>query len=129
MMREGMTYEAFAKVSQENTAQQMGSGGLRVYATPALVALMESAAYQLAQGELEEGKTSVGIEMNVKHMAATPVGMEVHAKATLTKIDGKKLYFSIEAFDEKVQIGSAEHIRYVVDGESFQKRADEKRNG
>lgn len=126
MMQEGMTYEAFAKVGEENTACQMGSGGLQVYATPALVALMESAAYQLAQGELETGKTTVGIEMNVKHMAATPMGMDVYAKATLTQVDGKKLYFSIAAYDKKVQIGSAEHIRYIVDGESFQQKANDK---
>ncbi len=79
----------------------MKSGALKVYATPAMIALMEQAAYTSVAGELEEGQGTVGTLMNVSHISATPVGMEVTAKSELVKVDGRKLVFHVEAYDER----------------------------
>ncbi len=118
-MKNDIRNELLLKVTNEKTAKSMGSGTLDVFATPALIALMEQTAAESVEKELENGQTSVGTLINMQHLAATPVGMEVTCKSVLTAVEGRKLIFEIEAFDEAGLIGKAHHERFVVDGERF----------
>lgn len=115
----GMKGTAETFVEREDTAQEVGSGSLLVYATPCMVALMEGAACEAIADGLEEGETSVGIELNIAHTAATPVGMDVRAKAEVTAIDGKIVTFHIQAFDESGEIGNGTHKRAVLNAQRF----------
>ena len=122
----GMTGSAETLVERADTAQEVGSGSLLVYATPCMVALMEGAACNALEGKLAEGETSVGTRMDVQHLAATPVGMEVRAEAELIEADGRKLVFEIDAFDEKGPIGKGRHERFLVQEERFLAKTYEK---
>ena len=126
MIKVGITGEAKDQVTDNNIAKTLRSGELKVYATPAMVALMEEAAYKSVQDELEEGKGTVGTEMNVKHLASTPIGMEVTAKAELVEVDRRRLVFKVEAFDERGKIGEGIHERFIIDNEKFQEKTDNK---
>lgn len=114
------------KVTENLTACAMGSGSLAVYATPALVALMEHAACEAIASTLEDGVTTVGTEMNVQHVSATPVGMEVWAEAELTAQEGRGYAFAITAYDAKGVIGTATHKRVAVKAEKFLARTNQK---
>ncbi len=103
-------------VTDSDTAIAHKSGGLPVYATPAMIALMENAAFTLLKND---GKDSVGTEMNVKHTRACLVGAEVHAVATVTSVNGNWVNFNVQAFDGKGEIGSGVHTRYIIDSEKF----------
>ncbi len=118
-MEIGHSFTSTLIVGNAHTAMQLGSGDLPVFATPALIALMENAAMLTVQNSLSAEKTTVGVGVNIKHTKATPLGATVKAKATLVVIDGAKLTFRIEAWDEVGEIGHGEHVRYVVDRESF----------
>ncbi|MBU3154431.1 thioesterase family protein [Clostridium estertheticum] len=109
-------------VGKSDTANSYGSGDLDVYATPAMTALMENAAKNGVKKELPVGYTTVGIEISVKHIKPTPVGVKVRAEAILEKAEGKKLTFKVEAFDDMGKIGEGTHIRYVVKAEEFIKK-------
>jgi predicted thioesterase len=109
-----------------NTAQALGSGTVPVYATPALVALLEEAAVNALRPVLDAGKTSVGTRIDISHLAATPIGMAVSAQATLTAVDGRRLTFAVRADDEAELIAEGVHERVVVDEERFLARAREK---
>ena len=109
-------------VTQELTAQAMGSGSLAVFATPALAALMEKAACLAMDGGLDEGIASVGVEMALEHLAASPVGMEVRATARLLESDGRRFTFEIEAHDKQGLVGRARHTRATVKAEKFMER-------
>jgi len=115
----GLSAELKITVSDADTAAKWGSGLVPVYSTPALVGLMEAAAVQALAGQLEAGKTTVGGRIDVRHLAATPVGMSVRARAELTAIDGRKLTFQVEAWDEIEKIGEALHERFLIDSEKF----------
>lgn len=123
----GITGEAATAVSEANTAVAYGSGGVKVFATPAMIGLMERAALTSVQPYLEEGLTTVGIRVDVEHLAATPVGMRVAATSRLTEIDGKRLVFQVEAGDEKELIGRGIHERFIVAEEKFLARAAKKK--
>ena len=117
------------KVEEENLACAMGSGSLMVLATPAVVALMENAAAELAQIELDnEELTTVGTMISIEHTSPTPIGAEVTATATLTKTDGRMFYFDVVANDKKGEIAKGTHTRVSVKAEKFQMKADEKFN-
>ena len=118
-LKPGLEGCAETLVEAADTALEVGSGSLRVYATPCLAALMEGAACECIEGALPEEQTSVGISLNLRHTAATPVGMTVRAVARLTAVEGKKLTFAITAFDEAGEIGAATHERVVVNAERF----------
>ena len=119
----GLKGEVFTQVEREDTAKEVGSGDLLVYATPCMVALMEGAACEaIAQG-LSENETTVGIELNIQHLAATPVGMEVRAEATVTAVEGKIITFEVEAFDEAGTIGKGTHKRALVNTQRFLDKA------
>ena len=111
---------------ESKAAAVMGSGSLMVYATPALVALMEHAACEALKGMLEEDVTTVGTQMNVKHVAATPMGMAVRAEAELTAQEGRSYTFTIKAYDDADLIGEAEHQRVAVKIEKFMARTNAK---
>jgi predicted thioesterase len=106
-------------VTDNNTALSVGSGSLAVYATPAMLALIEKAACEALNGILDEAETTVGTLLNVKHIAATPVGMKVSATAELIERDGRRLVFKVEANDECGRIGEGIHERFIVNSEKF----------
>ena len=118
-MEIGKSYTVKIKVEEKDTAKAVGSGTLLVLATPKMIALMEEAAYKSVAEDIEAGTSSVGTLMNVKHLSATPVGMEVSATATVTEVDGRKIAFKVEAYDEAGLIGEGVHERFVVAEEKF----------
>lgn len=122
-IKQGLCAKAETVVQMKDTAKTMESGLLVVLATPRLIALMEKAAYTAVQPLLPEGYSTVGIHISVSHLAATPVGVKVWVKATLVEIEGKKLMFNIEAYDERDKIGEARHERFVIEEDRFLKKA------
>ena len=117
---------AEALVEQEDTAKIVGSGNLLVYATPCMVALMEGAAYESIAPFLADGESSVGTMMLLNHISATPVGMEVRAESEVTAVDGRKVTFSIKAYDEAGEIGNAIHERFIVKADRFLEKTYDK---
>ena len=115
----GLKGEASTLVEREDTAQEVGSGSLLVYATPCMVALMEGAACNALEGVLPEDKTSVGIELSISHIAATPVGMEVRAEAEITEVEKNILTYTVTAYDESGKIGEGTHKRAVITAQKF----------
>ena len=122
----GMKAEVGTLVEREDTAAEVGSGSLMVYATPCMVALMEGAACEAIADCLPETKTSVGTELNVSHLSATPVGLEVRAEAEVTAVEGNTITFRVTAFDEAGKIGEGTHKRVIVSSQRFLDRAYEK---
>ncbi len=118
-MQEGLSYTANVDVTLANCAVTAGSGDLEVFATPAMVALMENAAMMAVAGALPEGSTTVGAEMNVTHVKPSGIGARISATATLTAVEGRKLTFSVVASDNDGVIGEGVHVRYIVDRERF----------
>ena len=115
----GMKGEVSSLVEREDTAQEVGSGSLLVYATPCMVALMEGAACEAITEAIPEGKTSVGIELNIAHQSATPVGMSVRAEAEVIAVEGSIITFQLTAFDEAGKIGEGTHKRALINTERF----------
>jgi len=115
----GMKGEVQTVVEREDTAAEVGSGSLLVYATPCMVALMEGAACEAIADELKETGTTVGTELNIQHISATPVGLEVRAVATVTAVEGKVITFDVEAFDEAGPIGKGTHKRVLITAQRF----------
>ena len=124
----GLSAEFKHTVSEIDTASHWGSGGLPVFSTPALVGLMESTAVIALRGHLPPGQTTVGGHIDVHHLAPTPVGMLVHARAELIDIDGKKLTFKVQAWDDNELIGEADHERFVIDEAKFMAKVAAKRH-
>lgn len=127
MLETGIKGSGTVMVTDENTAKAMGSGELMVFATPAMIALMEKTAYESVAPYLDEGCGTVGTALNVRHVAATPVGMEVRCESQLIRVDGRALTFLVKAYDEAGCIGEGEHERFIVWNEKFQTKADAKR--
>jgi predicted thioesterase len=125
----GLTGETEAVVTEADTADRWGSGIVPVYGTPALVGLLEGAAVQALVDHLPPGQTSVGGWIDVRHLAPTPVGMRVRARAELVEVEGRRLVFHIEAWDETEKIGEATHERFVIDQERFVAKAKAKARG
>lgn len=115
-------------VGEKDTAKSFGSGGVEVYATPMMIGLMENASLKAVDEFLEEGYATVGTHLDVKHLAATPVGMTVKARAKLIAIEGRALTFHVEAIDEVEKIGEGTHKRFIIPLEKFIKKAQEKQD-
>lgn len=127
-IEKGTKHEVKKTVTAEITAAEMGSGALAVFATPAMVALMEQAASELCEKYTEEGITTVGTAINIQHLAATAVGAEVKAVATVTFCDGRKITFDVEAFDNAGLIGKGTHERFSIKSDKFMIKAEERKN-
>ena len=119
----GMKAEVFTMAERGDTALEVGSGSLLVYATPCMAALMEGAACEAIESELPEGNTSVGTELNIVHLSATPVGLEVRAEAEVTAVDGSTITFALSAYDEAGKIGEGTHKRVIVSSQRFLDKA------
>lgn len=115
----GLKGEVSTMVEREDTALEVGSGSLLVYATPCMVALMEGAACEAVAEALPEDKTTVGIELNISHLSATPVGLDVRAEAEVTAVDGNVITFQVTAYDEAGKIGEGTHKRAVISTQRF----------
>jgi predicted thioesterase len=123
----GLVGEVHATVDASMLASALGSGAVQVFSTPSMIALMENAAAKAVEGVLPPGQTTVGTRMDVRHLAATPLGLEVRARAELRDVDGRKLTFTVEAFDSQEKIGEGTHERVVVDPTRLIARAAAKR--
>jgi fluoroacetyl-CoA thioesterase len=115
----GLRGKATMRVAPRHTAEAWGSGDVPVYGTPSLVALLETAAVNAVAGRLAPGETTVGTWLDVSHLAATPIGAEVWAEAELTGIEGRKLTFTVAAFDPHEKIGEGRHHRMIVARDRF----------
>ena len=122
-LKEGMSKTVEEIVNIYTTALAVKSGSLAVYATPAVCALMERAAAELAEENLRDGYTTVGTSIEVKHIAPTPVGMKVRASVLVTAAEGRKMSFAVKAFDEKEEIACGTHERVIVSRRKFAEKA------
>lgn len=122
----GLAAEQVAIVTPELTARHLGSGGADVFATPAMIALMEGAAVAAIDALLPPGQASVGTAIAVHHLAATPLGAEVRARAEVTAVEGQQVSFRVEAWDDVERIGEGTHTRFVIDLDRFARRVAEK---
>ena len=118
-IKTGHSFTQEITVQYKDTAAVYASGKLEVFATPAMVGLMENTAIKCLEGMLDDDSDTVGIEINTKHVKATAVGKKVACKATITEVDGRRIRFSIEAWDETAPIGSAIHDRFIINPEKF----------
>lgn len=120
----GLIGEAITTVTEDLTAYSIGSGSLDVYATPAMIALMEEACVAAIDPHLSEGYSSVGIEVNAQHLSATPIGENIRAIAEISRIDGKRVTLEVRAWDERELIGEGTMVRYIIDVQAFLDRLD-----
>ena len=124
MLKTGIIGKQIIKVTEEMTAEKLGSGKLPVYATPNMITLIENTASASVEEYLEEGQGTVGTFVNVKHLAATPIGMSVTCETELTQVDRKRLVFETKVYDESELIGEGIHERFIIDKEKFMKKAE-----
>ena len=127
MLETGIKGTKTVTVNEANTAKTMGSGTLDVFATPALIALMEETCWRSVADQLEDGCGTVGTLLEIKHTAPTPVGMDVTCESELTEVDGRRLVFTVQAHDAKGLVGEGRHERFVIQNEKFQAKANAKR--
>ena len=121
-MQVGMKHECSVVVTEALTANKIGSGLLPVYATPSMIALMENTCAECVQSCLNEGEGTVGMAVDIKHVAATPIGKTVRCECELKEISGKKLLFEVNAYDDKGLIGTGTHKRAIISNEQFMAR-------
>jgi predicted thioesterase len=121
-LKPGLIGESTELVTEQVTAAFFGSGLVPAFATPALIALMENASVRAIQDHLAPGQTSVGTALNIQHLAATPIGMTVRARAELIAIEGRRVTFTVQAWDDQEKIGEGTHARAIVDDARFQER-------
>ncbi len=123
----GQAGRAETVVTQSNTARSVGSGSLPVFATPCMTALMEQAACDCLLPFLEKGQSSVGTALSIVHSSATPIGLTVWAESCVTAVNGKKITFSVTAFDEAGKIGEGTHERFLITNDRFLAKAEGKK--
>lgn len=127
MLSTGIKGRKTTEVTQENTAEAVGSGTLPVFATPAMIALIEATASESVAPFLEEGSSTVGTHLDIAHSSATPVGMSATCETELVEVDRRRLVFRVVVTDAKGEIGSGTHERFVVDNAKFMSKAESKR--
>ena len=127
MLETGIKGTKTVTVNEANTAKTMGSGTLDVFATPALIALMEETCWRSVADQLEDGCGTVGTLLEIRHTAPTPVGMDVTCESELTEVDGRRLVFTVQAHDAKGLVGEGRHERFIINNDKFQSKADAKR--
>lgn len=115
-------------VDTSNTAKSMGSGSLDVFATPSMVAIMEKASTMALESYLEDGTTTVGTALDITHVSATPIGMNVYATSEVVAVNNREITFKVQAFDDAGLIGEGTHKRFIVMAEKFQNKANKKLN-
>jgi fluoroacetyl-CoA thioesterase len=125
----GMSIEASQTVTEERTARHMGSGSVRVYSTPSMVLFIEETCHKLAAQALPPGNSTVGVSLNIQHLAPTPVGQHVTVRAEVVQVEGKRITFRADVADEVEPVGHAEHVRAIIDLERFQQRVQAKAQG
>ena len=121
-MLKGLTNSETLLVRHEDTAAVYGSGALEVFATPAMIALMEKTCLESVSDKIGEGNTTVGISVNIKHLKASPVGALIRCDATLVEVDRRRLVFEVKCFEGETLIGEGIHERFVVDSEKFMRK-------
>ena len=126
MLKTGVKGHQELVVTQELTAKNMGSGVMDVFATPAMLSLMEKTAFTSVAEYLNEGCGSVGTKVDIEHVASSPVGMKITCDSELIEVEGRKLVFKVEAYDEKGLIGKGTHERFIVENKKFQEKTDNK---
>ncbi len=127
MLETGIKGTKTVTVNEANTAKTMGSGTLDVFATPALIALMEETCWRSVADQLEDGCGTVGTLLEIRHTAPTPIGMDVTCESELVEVDGRRLVFTVQAHDAKGLVGEGRHERFVIQNEKFQAKANAKR--
>jgi fluoroacetyl-CoA thioesterase len=118
----GLTHEISIPVTRDRTAKHLETGAAAVFSTPSMVWLVEHAAQVLAQMHLPEGQSTVGAEVFVRHLAPTPLGMTVKARVRIDEVDGRRIVFSAEVFDEKEKVGEGRHVRVIIDHKKFMEK-------
>lgn len=126
MLQAGLSHSLSITVDDAKTARAVGSGGLDVFSTPAMIALMEQCARDCVAPHLAPGQGTVGTLVNIKHLSATPVGLTVTCRCELTEVDGKRLVFRLSCADPAGLIGEGTHERFIIDNERFMARALQK---
>lgn len=126
MLTVGISNELVREVTKENTAAALGSGMLEVFGTPAMAALMEETCLKSVQPELKEGEGTVGTGLTISHVSATPIGMHVRCASNLVEVDGRKLVFDVQVFDEAGLVGQGMHERFIIQNEKFMNKAQKK---
>lgn len=119
MLEKGIKGESKVAVTEDNVASKLGNEGMDVYSTPDLIGLMEMTCKRSVDSYLEPGQGTVGVKVDVQHMAATPIGMTITCRSVLKSVDRNKLVFEVEAFDDVEQVGKGEHQRFIVSTEKF----------
>lgn len=127
MLTIGMKLTITETVTPEKTAKAVGSGELKVYATPSMITLMEKTSATLVKDSLNEGEGTVGTLVNINHTSATPVGMTITCESELVEIDRKRLVFKVVAYDDKGQIGEGTHERFIINNEKFLSKTNAKK--
>lgn len=125
-LKPGLSCTVKQNVTYNDTAAKYGSGLVEVFATPAMIALMENAALKAVLPFLDDDHNTVGFEVNVRHLKPTPIGMNVECTATLTEVEGKKLVFNVVANDEEGKIGEGTHVRYIINTKKFTEKLNQK---
>lgn len=115
-------------VNMDKTAKKVGSGNLEVFATPAMIALIEETSWKSVNEFLDKGQATVGTKLDISHLSATPIGMKVRCETELIEVDNKKLVFKAKVYDEKGLIGEGSHERFIINEEKFMSKTLEKNN-
>jgi len=127
VIKKGLVHEDSFQVAEEHSAIQVGSGGSQVLATPWLIAFMERVAYRMLEELLPEGRSSVGVLVDVRHMAPTPIGSTVRVRAEIEDLQGSSVVYRVQAWDQVEKIGQGSHQRVVIDEARFLKRLEGKK--
>lgn len=127
VIKKGLVHEDSFQVAEEHSAIQVGSGGSQVLATPWLIAFMERVAYRMLEELLPEGRSSVGVLVDVRHMAPTPIGSTVRVRAEIEDLQGSSVVYRVQAWDQVEKIGQGIHQRVVIDEARFLKRLEGKK--